>query len=158
MVCLSTRCLCHDLQAYCNAGSICRSVLSCKLSTSEFVMASGSPHIFFSSVRLMSSRRPIKISGWWLGGDTQNLSLTHRVGSTMKSGKDLWNGRTGELMSSWRIRREWTDDSRRNTLSGSKPNRTAIVDGERGFAASMTAPRIERTFGSSSGSSPPKAS
>ena len=33
-----------------------------------------------------------------------------------------------------------------------------MADGERGFAARITAPRMDRILGSFSGSSPPKAS
>ena len=45
-----------------------------------------------------------------------------------------------------------------NDLEGSKLESVAIVEGERGFAAMTTAPRMGQILGSFSGSSSPKAS
>jgi hypothetical protein len=63
-VCPPIRCVCHDLHAYRNAGSIYRSVLSFKSSTSEFATPSGSLHMFFCSVRSMRLRQAIKTCKW----------------------------------------------------------------------------------------------
>ena len=92
---VSTRCLCHDLQEYCNGLSICSSALSFRSTTSELMTPSGSLQMFRSNPRFISSRQPTKSSVCWCAGQTRNLELTHRAGSRMKSGKDLWKGRTG---------------------------------------------------------------
>ena len=61
-------------------------------------------------------------------------------------------------MSSWRMRKECIDNKSGITSSDSKPRRVAMADGERGLAAKTTAPRTDRTLGSFSGWSSPKAS
>ena len=152
------RCLCHDLQAYSNTRLMWSLVLSFRSMTSELVTPSGRLHMFRSNSRFIVSRHPTRSSVCWSGGQTRNRWLVHRAGSTTKSGNDLWKGRTGWSMSSWRTRSDCSDDRIVYTSSGSKPRSVAMEDGERGFAARTTAPRTERTLGSFSWSSPLKAS
>lgn len=64
VVCASTRCVCHDVHAYRKAGLVYLSTLSFKSPMSEFVTPSGSLHIFFSSVRFIRLRHPIKSFMW----------------------------------------------------------------------------------------------
>ena len=63
----------------------------------------------------------------------------------------------GWLTSSWMIRSEWTDDSQWSTPSVRKPKSAAIMDGERGFVARITAPRTEQALKPPSGLPWPKA-
>ena len=95
-----TRCLCHDLQAYSNAWPMCSFALSFRSMISALATQSGSSHMFRSNLRFIASRQPKRISVCWSAGETRNLGLVHRVGSTMKSGNDLWKGRTGRVTSS----------------------------------------------------------
>ena len=141
-----TRCLCHDLQAYSNPLPMYFWVLSFRSMTSELATPSGRLHMFRSNSRFIVSRHPTRSSVCWSGGQTWNLGLAHRSGSATKSGNDLWNGRTGWSMSSWRTRSEGTNDRIAYTSSGSKPRSVAMEDGERGFVARTTAPRTERTL------------
>ena len=59
-----TRCVYHETHAYCKAGSMNFSVLSFKSLTSEFATPSGSLHMFFSSVRPIRRRQPIRSCAW----------------------------------------------------------------------------------------------
>ena len=145
----SRRCFSQELHAYRKASSMYCSALSCKSSTSEFVTAPGRLHMFFSNLRLISLRQRIKSCGWWSRGEIRNLLSVHRAGSTMKSGKVLWKGRTGRSTLSWRIRSECMDERRGNTSSVWNPRSAAIADGERGFAVRTTAPMTERILESS---------
>ena len=59
---VSTRCLCHDLQAYFNPWPMCSSTLSFRSMTSELTAPSGSLHMFRSSSRFIVSRQPERSS------------------------------------------------------------------------------------------------
>ena len=76
----------------------------------------------------------------------------------MKSENDLWKGRTGWSMLFWRASSECADSRRGSISLTSNPRIAAIVDGERGFIAKITAPRTGRTPGSFSVSSSSNAS
>src|ERR1700753_4340366 len=56
-----SRCLCQDLLAYCKAWLRYFFFLSSISSTSELTTASGSLHIFLSSVLLINSRQDMRI-------------------------------------------------------------------------------------------------
>ena len=58
---VSTRCLCHDLQEYCNGLSIYSLALSFRSTTSELMTPSGSLHMFRSNPRFISSGNQRKV-------------------------------------------------------------------------------------------------
>jgi hypothetical protein len=97
---VSARWLCHDRQAYCSPMLIRPSILVCRSLTSEFKAHSESDRRFFSNSLLINLRQFAVGSECVDPGETQNLVLERREGSTMKSGNDLWNGLTGSSGSS----------------------------------------------------------
>ena len=68
---------------------------------------------------LLRDRNRLDLHRYGIRGEPDfPVGLAHRVGSVMKLGNDLWNGRTGLLASFWRTRSDLAGGSKGGTVRG----------------------------------------